>query len=412
MVQNIFSNIGRKLHYSFSALDHRDFRYFWFGQCFSLTGTWVQNVSQAWLVYKLTQSPFLLGLAGAMQFTPMLLFSLFAGVLIDRFSKKKMIIGTQIIYMTLALLLAFLIWMDWIRYWQVLVIAGISGFVNTIDMPARQSFMIELVGKKDLLNAIALNSAVFNAARIIGPALAGLLMGYSGIGFCFFINGISFIPVLLGLGMISSRSYGKKEGLKKNIFKEISEGIQYICQFKLLLSTLLTVAVMGIFAVNFSVLVPVFVKTVLNQGETGFGLLMSFMGIGCLSGALIIAAKSGKGKSGFTIWQTSMITAVLLIILGATSTFYFTAVVIAVAGLFITSFFTTANSTMQLNASDAYRGRVTSFYTLLFAGTSPIGNLFAGSIADKFGARVGFIASGAVILLFIPLIYLLSHKKN
>lgn len=221
------NNAITKLHKNFHALSHRNFRIFWFGQIISLIGTWMQTISLPWLAYTLTHSPFLLGLVGALQFTPMLFFSLFAGVLVDKIEKKKIIIFTQIVLALCALAISILVLTKQVQYWHLLVIALIIGFANTIDMPGRLTFIIEMIGKEDLMNAIALNSTIFNLARIIGPSIAGIVMQAVGIGFCFLINAISFIPVITGLFFIKPLFCISNKSNNK-ILKDIGEGLKYI----------------------------------------------------------------------------------------------------------------------------------------------------------------------------------------
>ena len=249
----------------FSALRHKNFRYYWIGMCISLIGTWMQNIAQPWLAYTLTKSPFLLSLIGTLQFTPMLLFSLFAGVFIDKFSKKKILIFTQSASLVITFILALLVWTNNIQYWQIVVMATALGLVNVLDMPTRQAFVIELVGREDLMNAVALNSSVFNIARIIGPALAGILMGYAGISVCFFINSISFAAVVISLIVI--KPIEMHNGLKKSskILTDIKDGLKYIYKNELLFNTILVMTIVGTFVMNFNVLVPVFAKEVLKQ---------------------------------------------------------------------------------------------------------------------------------------------------
>lgn len=372
--------------------------------CVSLIGTWMQNIAQPWLAYTLTKSPFLLSLVGAMQFTPVLLFSLFVGPFIDRFSKKKILLFTQTTSSIIILLLAVLVVTDNIRYWHILVMAAALGMVNTLDMPARQSFVIELVGKEDLMNAIALNSSVFNAARIVGPAIAGVLMSVAGIAPCFFINSLSFVAVIIGLLFIKPGPVQCKNNNDEDILASIKDGLKYIYGNDILLKTLLATAVMGTFAVNYNVLVPVFTRVVLKQEETGFGLLMSFLGIGSLIGALSIASRSKSGPDKFVLNFAPLVVSVFLIITGFSDIYLLTGLCIAVTGFFFVSFSSTANSTMQLNTRDQYRGRVMSAYSLVFGGLIPIGNLYAGFFAEHFGPRAGFVACGVIIALLFTLL--------
>lgn len=403
---NITNEFKNRFNNPFTALKHKNFRYYWIGMCVSLIGTWMQNIAQPWLAYTLTNSPFLLSLIGIVQFTPMLIFSLFAGVIIDKFSKKKILLFTQTASLVITLVLAILVWTGKIQYWHILIMATILGIVNTIDMPSRQSIIIELVGKEDLMNAIALNSMVFNLARIVGPAIAGIVMGYAGIAVCFFANSISFAAVVVGLFFIKINVVKREENKETRILAEIKDGLKYIYRKKVLLHTILILAIVGTFVPNFNVLVPVFAKEILNQGEAGFGLLMSFMGFGSFLGAMCVAALSKSGPKKFIIYFVPLIVAMLLIATGYTNIYLLTGIFLALTGFFFICFTSSANSTLQLNSKNEYRGRVMSVYTLVFAGSTPFGNLYAGLFAEHFNARVGFAACGGIIiLLMIPLLF-------
>jgi MFS family permease len=405
------TNKIKNLNNPFIALRHKNFRYYWFGMCVSLIGTWMQNIAQPWLAYTLTKSPLLLSLVGAMQFTPVLLFSLFAGPFIDRFSKKKILLFTQTTSAIITLLLAILIATDNIRYWHILVMAAALGMVNTLDMPARQAFVIELVGKEDLMNAIALNSSVFNAARIVGPAIAGVLMGVAGIAPCFFINFLSFFAVIMGLLFIKPVHVQKTDNNDVDILCSIKDGLKYIYSNDILLKTLLSTAIMGTFAVNYNVLVPVFTRVVLKREETGFGLLMSFLGIGSLIGALSIASRSKSGPNKFILKFAPPAVSTFLIITAFMDIYLLAGLSIAVTGFFFVAFSSTANSTMQLNTRDEYRGRVMSAYTLVFGGLVPIGNLYAGFFTENFGPRAGFVACGVIIAVLFAFLHMKNSKR-
>lgn len=387
----------------FTALRHRNFRLYWSGMCVSLIGTWMQNTAQPWLAYTLTGSPFLLSLVGILQFTPVLFFSLFAGVIIDRFPKKKILLVTQSSALLTSLALALLVQTGHIRYWHILLMAAVMGFVNTFDMPARQSFVIELTGREDLMNAIALNSSVFNIARIVGPALAGLVMGYLGIEFCFYANSASFAAVITGLLFIKPavRSGIVKRGM--GMLRETKKGMQYILHNRILMEMLIIMAIVGTFAMNFNVLVPVFAKTVLKQQETGFGFLMSFMGVGSFLGAMLVATVSKGGPRSFVLKYLPVSAAVFLILTAFTGAYLLTGLCLALTGFSFVTFSSTANSTMQLNTDDEYRGRVMGAYSLVFAGSTPLGNLYAGVISDSFGPGWGFAACGLAILILMAL---------
>lgn len=250
---------------TFRALQYRNFRLFWFGQCISLTGTWMQRAAQTWLVYDVTKSPMLVGIVGVCQFMPMLLFSLFAGVLVDRFSKKNILIVTQIVFMLQAIIMTVLTFTGQIQYWHILVLSTMFGLTQTMDMPARQSFFIDLVGTENLTNAISLNSTIVNLARIIGPAVSGLLMIKYGIVFCFFINALSFIPVIVGMLMIKVPK-SSPHVRSTHILNDILDGIQYIKKNETLMLNVIIMAVVCTFAMNLDVIIPVFAKEVLERG--------------------------------------------------------------------------------------------------------------------------------------------------
>ena len=391
----------------FSALKTKDFRTYWIGMAVSTIGTWMQNIAQPWLAYKLTDSALLISLVGALQYLPMLLFALFAGVYVDRVPKKKILLFTQSASLVIVFALALLVSTGAIQYWHLLVAATALGCVNTLDMPARQAFLSELVPKEELMDAIALNSAVFNMARTIGPAVAGVVMEVWGIAVCFYVNAFSFAAVVVSLFFIHPHPNVRPAGAmptRADMKRDILEGLRYMKEKKILLLTLMGLFTLGTFALNFSVLVPVFSKTVLGQQEKGYGFLMSCMGIGSFVGAMLVAAQSKKKPSKLVLYGFPVFAALSLIALGLTRTYALSCAAIAFAGYFIIRYTATANSTLQTNSDPEHLGRVMSAYTLVFAGTSPIGNLFAGSIAQKFGASAGFLACGGVILaLLIPI---------
>lgn len=414
---NSLSIIKRNLGNNFPALKEKNFRYFWSGQCISLLGTWVQRTAQQWLVYSLTKSPLLLGLLGVVQFTPVLLFSLFAGVLIDRFNKKIVLIVTQSILMMLAFTLSFLVWSHTVQYYHVLVIAGIMGFVNTLDMPTRQSFIPELVKKECIVNAIGLNSSVFNVARIVGPAIAGYLMVRFGTALCFFFNGISFIAVIFGIVLIKpTHSYIRKQ--TGNIFIGVKEGLKYVKSNKTILAAVLSMFAVGAFSMNSDVIIPVFSTEVLHQGAGGYSTLLSVMGIGSFCAALTVITTARKEPSKKLLYGSSILVCLFQIGLLFTHSYLMSSILLAMVGFFTVAFATSVNSTIQLNTSNDYRGRVMSVYSLANSGTTPVGNLFAGSITEKFGSNLGFFGCGFIALIFMVTIIgtlkinIFSNVKN
>lgn len=408
----IINTYKSMLNSAFPALRQRNFRNYWAAMSVSLIGTWMQTTGQSWLVYTLTKSAFWVGLVVTLQFTPAMLFSLFAGAFIDKLPKRKILIYTQTISMALALVMAVLVWTGTVRYGYILVLATALGLVNTLDVPTRQSFIIELAGREHLMNAIALNSSIFNAARIVGPALSGMLMGYLGIAFCFFANAISFVPIIFMLFYIKTQPLMKKENSQGSILQDVKQGLAYIFNNKILYNTILSVLVMGVFAANFNVLVPVFANKILHQGGAGFGLLLSAMGIGSLTGAMTVAVRSRQGPKNVIMLVSSVVVSIFLIITGCTGIYFITAASLAVTGFFNTAFFTTANSTLQVNASDEFRGRVTSIYTFVFQGSAPLGSFIAGSVAGSFGIRAGFITCGAAILFFVMVLSLIRSRSR
>lgn len=368
-------------------------------------------MGQSWLVYTLTDSPFLLGLVGALQFTPMMLFSLFAGTLVDKFPKRKILLFTQCSLMVLALTLATLVATGAIQYWHVLILATLLGCVNTLDNPTRQSFMIELVGKEHLTNAIALNSSVFNAARIVGPAIAGWLMMKFDIAFCFYGNALSFLAVIYGLTRMKLEPVTIKKKPNANVLHDIVEGLRYIATTPILRNSIILVAIIGTFTFNYSVLLPVFARKVLMQQDaSGYSFLMSSLGLGSFFGALTVAARSKTSPKSHTLFYSALAIAVLLMLVPATNIYAVTAITLMITGFFNISFSATANSTVQVNSKDELRGRVMSVYALVFGGTTPIGNMISGLVANNVGPRAGFIVNGLITLTLI--LVLLSFKTR
>jgi len=401
------------LNNPFLSLKHKNYRYYFFGMCISTIGTWMQNTAQPWLAYSLTKSALLLSVVSALQFLPALLFSLFAGVLIDRLPKKRMLIITQ----SLSLLITFALWLlvqsGGIKYWHLLITATLLGFVNTLDMPLRQAFVVEMVGHEDLMNAIALNSLTFNVARMIGPSIAGILMGAFGVASCFLINSLSFVAVLISLLFIHPIPCGvPEETSAQSVFSCIGDGLKYIFRNEQLFITMLFMFVVSVFALNYGVTIPVFATQVLGLKETGYGFLMSALGAGALTGALVVAALSKSGPRRFILYFLPALTGLILILIGNTNSFLTTSLSLAVGGFLFVTYLSTANSNLQIHTEDRYRGRVMSVYSLIVAGSTPIGNLFVGAADNWFGARMGFIASGIAVAVFIVPIFIFMFVRR
>ncbi len=402
--------LRQKFYRAFPALTVKNFRYFWTGHMVSLIGTWMQTSAQSWLVLEITDSPLLLGLLGVAQFTPVLLFSLVAGVFVDRFPKRRLLLYTQTISMGLAFVLAILIFSGQVAYWQVFIVSLSLGIIKTIDIPARQSFMTELVGKENLLNAIALNSTVFNLARIVGPVLSGVMMGWVGAGWCFFINGVTFLAVLAGLWKIKVPDK-MIQNKRRNWVPDMLAGLRYVFRNRELTQTIALLAIVSVFAMNYSVLVPVLAKNQLNLDASGYGFLMASLGVGSVIGALSLASNSRKGiRKGF-MRILPVLTAVLFIITGFVKQFWLAMVLVAGIGMSNISFTTTANSSMQVQSDDEYRGRVMSIYALVYTGSSPIGNTFVGWISDAYTVSSAFILSGCITLALMFFLTLILRTR-
>jgi MFS family permease len=411
-IMNQLQKINGMLNATFASLKYKDFRYFWFGQCISLTGTWIQRTAQIWLVYTLTKSPLLVGLLGVCQFLPMLLFSLFAGVFVDRFPKKKILLATQTIFMLQAFTLTGLTYFNVVQYWHVFILSALFGLTQTLDMPARQAFFIEMVGKKDLMNAISLNSTIVNLAKIVGPAVSGLTYLAFGPVICFLVNGLSYIAVLWGMLLISTPDRVIQRE-RRNVLQEIKEGIDYIRQNETLVYNVLAMAVVCTFAMNNDVLLPVFAKTALGKGATGYTTLMTAAGVGSLCAALVMATRSRNGVRSKLLMIDSLVVSALLIIIGFTRVYWMSMILIAAVGFVNLTFINMANAIFQLNSTDEYRGRVMSVYAFLNQGSTPLGNFFAGTVMEHFGGGAGFLACGlTTLLLVIPLLLKLRSRMK
>jgi MFS family permease len=404
----LYNIYNKRLH----ALTHRDFRIYWLGQCISLLGTWMQNIGLAWLVFSMTDSPLLLGLLETARFLPVTLFSLFAGVIIDKYPKRKILLITQAISMILAFILAALVFTGMVKYEYVLILALVLGFSNTIDMPARQSFTVEMTGKEDLMNAIALGSVTFNLARIIGPAIGALVLALWGAGWCFLFNGLSFMAVAASLLRIEAKPYVRKEAERESMLKEIKDGLKYIAGERLLIQTVLFIVISGIFVYNYEILIPVLTKNVLYQDEKVYGLLMSSLGLGSLLGAMMISMR-GRSKAGSTtLFIGSVTVSMLLILIGLARIYYITIILLIVSGITNVWFSTNANLTLQLTAKDEYRGRVMSVFSLVNSGTAPLGYMLSGAAAGSLGADRAFLLFGAAAVVLAVLIKVFFHIKE
>ncbi len=406
------SKIATTLRTTFSSLKYQDFRNFWFGQGISLTGTWMQRTAQVWLVYTLTRSPLLVGILGVCQFLPMMLFTLFAGVFVDRFPKKKILLLTQTVFMLQAFILTALTYFHVVQYWHILILSVLFGLTQTLDMPARQSFFIEMVGRKDVMNAVSLNSTIVNLAKIIGPAISGIVIVKFGPVFCFFFNGLSYIAVLWGILLIHTPDFVVQRN-RRHMLQEIKEGLQYIGKDRTLTNNALIMAVVCTFAMNNDVVIPVFAKTALQKGAYAYTALMSAAGVGSLCGALVMATTSKKGVKEGLLFFDGFGTAILQIIAAFTRQYWVCILLVAAIGWMNLTFINTANSIFQLKSSDEYRGRVMSVYSFLNQGSTPIGNFYAGTVMEHWGGGMGFLACGlTTFLLVIPVLIGKRHRAG
>ena len=393
---------------AFLALRHRNFRLFWFGQMISLMGTWMQTIGQAWLVLQLTHSAWLLGIVGALQFLPVMLLSLFGGVLADRMPKRTVLLFTQSFAMLQAAVLWTLVATGEVRLWHVLVLATLLGLTNAIDMPTRQAFVVEMVGREDLPNAIALNSSLFNLARIVGPGIGGLIIAWAGVAPLFLLNAISFIPVIIGLALIDLRGlYGRKEHIvggkgasapRQSTMQSLREGLAYVVNTPSIFLIITVIGIVSLFGINFNVVLPLFATNVLNVGAEGFGFISSAFGLGSLLSALWLAWSNRKPSIQYLL-VSAIVFCVVTALFAVSHIYALSLVLIAMVGFAMIAFSATANTTVQTVAPDHLRGRVMSVYMLVFAGSIPFGNLLTGGLAHLYGVQVALLIGVGISLV-------------
>jgi MFS family permease len=385
-----------------SSLAHWNFRVFWTGQLVSLVGTWMQSVAQGWLVFQLTNDPVALGIVAACQFVPVLIFGLFAGVFADTLPKRTALLGTQAAAGVLALILGLLEATGTVQVWHVYGLAIALGFVNALDMPVRQAFVVEMVGRKDVANAVALSSAAFNGARIVGPAIAGLVIGSIGIAACFFVNAASYVAVIVGLLMMHTDELvcpGRTAMQRsvRGVADQLVEGLRYVRTTPNVFISIVVLGVVATVALNFSVTIPVLAKDVLGGGADTYGFLMAASGIGSLASALAIAFGQRPTMRLLLIGAGAI--GASLILLGVSRWLPLSLLLMLVLGWGVIAMAATTNTLIQLSVPDALRGRVMSVYTTVFAGSTPFGGIFAGTLAALAGVGVALIAGGALALL-------------
>jgi MFS family permease len=377
------------------ALRHRNYRLFFAGQLISLTGTWMQSVAQGWLVLRLTDSAALLGLVAAANSIPVLLLSLTGGALADRVSKRQMLIATQVGSMLLAAILAALALTGLVQVWHVFMLAVLLGVVTAFDAPARQAFTVEMVGHDDLLNAIALNASVFNATRLVGPAVAGVVVAITGEGLAFAINAASFVFVIISLLMMRLPPYTRPPGARRG--GQLREGLAYIRGERRVLALLTQTAAICLFCFVHIPLLPIFARDVLGQGAAGFGALAASTGTGALAAALLLAQLGDKVPRGKLLSAAALAYPVLIILFTTVRELPLAMLVLALAGWAGVTTMALTNTLIQLVVPDALRGRVMSVLTLLLMGASPIGGMVAGAVAELVGSVPIVVAASSAI---------------
>jgi predicted MFS family arabinose efflux permease len=373
------------------ALRHRDFRVFFAGQAVALVGSWMQQVAQAWLVLSLTNSPLRLGLVGSLNFLPVLLFAIVGGAVADRLPKRRLLVITQSLLGCQTLALATLIVTGRVRYWHVCVLAIVWGIANTVDLPVRQAFVVELAGRADVTSAVALNSAAFNVARIAGPAVGGVLIARAGVAPAYFINAGAFVVVIVTLFLIRARGApAPRQGT--TIGAEIREGVRYALATPRIMSLLAVLFVVSITVFNFSIYVPLFARQVLGRGPEGFGLLMASVGMGAVGGALTLGALRAPSLS--LLFVTGFLSCAGLLVMSLVDRFGVAAVALFALGWISVMVVAGCQAALQLAAPDRLRGRIMSLHTFIYGGVFPFGAFAVGSISEHWGVAWAYRVAG------------------
>jgi MFS family permease len=383
----------------FAALRNRNFRLFWFGQVISVSGTWMQSVGQAWLVLQLTHNAFLLGLVGVFQFLPVLAFSLVGGMLADKLPKRSVLIATQSAAMLQATVMFVLTATGVVQVWHVFVLAACLGAINALDIPTRQAFISEMVPQGDLMNAISLNSAQFNASRVVGPGVAGVLIAALGIPPLFLFNALSYIAVITGLALMNPALLqpAKKPNTGERPLRQIREGVVFALRTPMIRLSLVMIFAISTFGLNFNITLPLLADTTFHTGATGFGTMSSMLGLGSLLAALALAALVKKPHAALLVLGAAVFGAyeAVLAFVPHQQLAIFILVVIGFAAI---SFSATANTMLQSNSPAHMRGRVMSLFAMVFAGATPIGALATGAVAHAWGVQAALLAGAAPCL--------------
>lgn len=384
---------------TFSSLKNVNFRIYFIGQLVSLVGTWMQNTALGWLIYELTNSKLLLGIFAAIGAFPMLMLSLLGGAIADRYPKRKILITIQIFAMLFAFVLAFLQSFNIMQVWHILFISLLIGTALALDIPVRQSFFVEIVGKSNLMNAIALNSSVVNAARMIGPAVAGAIMVQFNISWCFLLNGFSFLAVIFALAKIELCCENKIKPAE-SILKSIKEGVIFAKNNKAISRLIILMIIMVIFSSAYSTLLPAIAKDLFNQGEKGYAVMAVANGTGSLIGALFIAYVGSSSFKKYLINAGIFLFSIMLILLVMTSNFYLASLYLMISCIGLVTYFSCTTTLIQENVDDEYRGRIMGIWSLVFGGMVPVGNLISGLSAEYLGIKVTLILCSVICLVF------------
>ena len=384
--------------YGFGALAHRNFRLFLFGQTVSLTGTWMQSVAQGWLVLQLTNSPFYLGLVSALGSLGVLLFTLYAGVIADRTDKRRTVLITQTLQMLQAFALTALVWSGHVTTGSVMVLAAFLGVVAAFDIPTRQAFIYEMVGKEDLMNAIALNTSIFNLTRVLGPVIAGFLIGSKGVAVCFFLNGVSYLAVIASLLAMRLPSH-IPHTTHLSAWQGFREVLAFLRGDRRVSTLVVLTAIISIFGFPFLLLMPVFARDVLRVGARGYGVLSAAVGFGAVGGALGVAVLGQRIRKGRTLVVAGTTFGVLLTVFASSRVFPLSLAVLVLVGASMIVNNALTNTLLQTLVPDHLRGRVMGFYSFMFVGMAPLGAFQAGAFAERFGAPAAVTAGGVVSAL-------------
>ncbi|MCL4386585.1 MAG: MFS transporter [Actinobacteria bacterium] len=388
------------------SLNHRNYRLFFSGQLVSLIGTWMQQVAMSWLVYHLTSSAFMLGLITFFSQIPIFLLSPFAGVFTDRWNKHKALIITQTFSMIQAFIIAILTLTGIVQVWHIIVLSLMIGFINAFDMPIRQAFVIEMIeDRKDLGNAIALNSSMVNGARLFGPAIAGILVSAVGEGMCFLINGISFIAVIVALFFMRIKKVQIKIEIK-NIFLDLKEGFKYSFGFAAIRDVLILIAVISLIGMPYTVLMPIFAKDILKGGSDVLGFLMASTGVGALIGGIFLANKKSVTGLGKIMAMSTAIFGITLVIFSLSKILWFSIIILLFVGFGMITLIASTNTFLQTITDDEMRGRVMGYFTMAFIGISPFGSLISGGVADAIGAPYTLMISGIIVVICSIIFYI------